>query len=215
MTAAATGSSGPLRPRRRPGRPRGQDSGVVREAALLAAVDLIGKQGYVATSMAQVASAAGISPSGLAHYFPSKVALLAAVLEHRDRVDQLDDDADREGGWAILEAMARLARANMGRRELVALYTTMVGEAVQPDHPAHEWMLGHYSSARGLVEDALRTGQRSGEVRADAPVERIAREVIAQMDGLQVQWLLDPSVDMEADLLAVIEDIRRLWGTTP
>jgi len=38
--------------RRRPGRPRGQDSSVVREAALRAAIELIADHGFAATSMA-------------------------------------------------------------------------------------------------------------------------------------------------------------------
>lgn len=84
MSAAATPA--PTR-RRRPGRPRNQDSAVIRERILLAAVDLIARQGYAATSMAQVAEAAGVSPSGLVHHFGSKKALLGAVLEHRDAVD--------------------------------------------------------------------------------------------------------------------------------
>ena len=129
--------------RRRPGRPRGQDSSVVREAALGAAIDLIAEHGYAATSMAQVAEAAGISPSGLAHHFPSKAALLGAVLDHRDSIDTLPA-AEGAGAWAVFDGLVELARVNAGRRQLVALYTTVIGEAVGPDHPAHDWMLRHF-----------------------------------------------------------------------
>ncbi|MGY5765285.1 TetR/AcrR family transcriptional regulator [Brachybacterium sp. DNPG3] len=213
MTTADPGDPGAGRPRRRPGRPRGQDSAVVRDAALRAAVELIGTQGYTATSMAQVAAAAGISPSGLAHHFPSKPALLAAVLEHRDQTDRLDDELARHGGWDALEALIRLAGTNMRRRELVALYTSVIGEAVQPEHPGHGWMRDHFAHAAELLESALRTGQERGEVRADAPVGRIVRTLIAQMDGLQVQWLLDPTIDMEADLRELVDDIRHRWAS--
>lgn len=94
----STAEEKPPARRCRPGRPRGQDSAVVREAALRAAIELIAEHGFAATSMAQIAEAAGISPSGLAHHFPSKNALLGAVLDHRDEMDRLGED-DADGPW--------------------------------------------------------------------------------------------------------------------
>ncbi|HEX7352284.1 helix-turn-helix domain-containing protein [Brachybacterium sp.] len=201
--------------RRGRGRPRGQDSAVVRERSLHAAIDLIAHQGYAATSMAQVAAAAGISPSGLAHHFPSKPALLGAVLEHRDRLDHMPPAAEGDAPWRLFDALVGLARQNMERAELVLLYASMVGEAVTEDHPAHEWMLSHYAVTAESLIGGLRADQRTGHVRADAPVERIARSMIALMDGLQLQWLLDPEVDMAAALAEHVEDLKRAWGTDP
>ena len=200
--------------RRRPGRPRGQDSTVVREAALNAAIDLIAEHGYAATSMAQVAEAAGISPSGLAHHFPSKAALLGAVLDHRDAIDMVPA-LEVVGPWGVFDGLVELARVNSGRRQLVALYTTVIGEAVGPDHPAHDWMLRHYAVSLARLSDAVREGQRRGEIDTAAPADGIARATIALMDGLQVQWLLDPSVDMPAELRLHVDGLRRRWGTDP
>ena len=73
--------------RRGRGRPRGASSAATRRQVLDAATQVIGTNGYGATSMAAVAQAAGISPSGLAHYFSSREELLAAVLERRDELD--------------------------------------------------------------------------------------------------------------------------------
>jgi AcrR family transcriptional regulator len=184
---------------------------VVREAALRAAVALIAEHGYAATSMAQVAEAAGISPSGLAHHFPSKRARLAAVLDHRDAEDVLL--AGGEGPWAQFHGLVEIAAINAGRRELVALYTTVVGEAVKPEHPGHDWMLRHYDTVRASLVEAVREGQRTGGIDPAAPAGTIARTMIALMDGLQVQWLLDPSLDMAAELRHHVEGLERRWGT--
>jgi len=201
-------------PRRRPGRPRGQDSSVVREAALRAAIDLIAEQGYAATSMAQVAEAAGISPSGLAHHFPSKMALLGAVLDHRDAMDSLAEP-DGEGPWEVFDGLVRLARVNAGRRQLVALYMTMIGEAASPGHPAHPWMERHYAVSLDLLASAVRTGQEQGLIHPEAPADSIASTTIALMDGLQVQWLLDPELDMTAELGAHVAGLKRAWSLAP
>jgi AcrR family transcriptional regulator len=197
--------------RRRPGRPRGQDSSVVRDAALRAAIDLIAEHGYAATSMAQVAETAGISPSGLAHHFSSKTVLLGAVLDHRDAMDALDSISGEEP-WGVFAALVGLARVNSGRRPLVALYTTMIGEAASPGHPAHPWMRRHYESVLSRLEDAVHEGQRLGHLREDAPAGHIARTTVALMDGLQVQWLLDPGIDMGAELQAHVDELQRRWG---
>lgn len=211
----ATGAPVSRPARRRPGRPRGQDSAVVRDRAVDAAIDLIARQGYAATSMAQVADAAGISPSGLAHHFRSKAALLGAVLAHRDALDTVPLSEDEGRPWHAFDALVDLARQNMQRRQLVLLYTSMVGEAVTAEHPAHDWMRNHYDCALDVLLRDLRNGQRSGHVRADAPAETIARSVVALMDGLQVQWLLEPEFDMAAALAAHVEGLKRTWGTEP
>lgn len=199
-------------PRRRRGRPRGQDSAVVREAALRAAIDLIAQQGYAATSMAQVAAAAGISPSGLAHHFPSKSALLGAVLDHRDAMDTYVV-TDQDAPWISFDHMVHVARLNTGRRRLVALYMSMIGEAVAPGHPAHDWMMRHYEGVLGQLRDQVEADKARGAVRPDAPSECIARAMVSLMDGLQVQWLIDESVDMPAILAEHVAMLKRTWGT--
>ncbi|MFC0675905.1 TetR/AcrR family transcriptional regulator [Brachybacterium hainanense] len=199
-------------PRRRPGRPRGQDSAVVRDAAVRAAVDLIAREGYLATSMAQVAQTAGISTSGLAHHFPSKQALLAAVLQYRDDTDRTPDRPIEDEPWSGFEHLVRLARANMGRRQMVLLYVAITGEATTPEHPAHAWMLVHFRDTLAMLRDSLERDIARGIVRPDAPVERISREMIALMDGLQLQWLLDADLDMSELLAEHLAGLRSRWG---
>lgn len=212
MSAAATPA--PTR-RRRPGRPRNQDSAVIRERILLAAVDLIVRQGYAATSMAQVAEAAGVSPSGLVHHFGSKKALLGAVLEHRDAVDSDPRPPIGQTPWNMFEHLVGVARNNMDRRQIVRLYTTMAGEAVTPEHPAHAWMVGHYTDVMHKLTEGMRIDREAGHLDPAAPIEHLAREMVALMDGLQVQWLLDPGVDMAGILREHVDRLRETWGTTP
>jgi hypothetical protein len=88
----------------------------------------------------------------------------------------------------------------------------MAGEAVDAAHPGHAWLKEHHHHARTVVVTALRQAQHDGTCAADAPVQRIAETLVALMDGLQLQWLMDPEgVDMAADVAAHVRDIRRLW----
>ena len=44
----------------------------------------------------------------------------------------------------------------------------------------------------------LRAGQASGEIRDDIDLRLLVQIIVAVMDGLQNQWLLDDDVDMLA-----------------
>jgi len=52
-----------------------------RGAIVAAATDLFGRQGYAATTMDQVASAAGVAKGAVYHHFPGKERLFETVLE--------------------------------------------------------------------------------------------------------------------------------------
>ena len=146
MTTAAT-------PRRGPGRPRGAVTGQTRDMALDVAARLFGTSGYRGTSLADVAQAAGLSNAGLLHHFPSKQHLLIEVLRRRDEVDraafrfaQTTGTSD-ETVWDQLDSLVELARTNSERPGMVKLYTTVSGEAIDADHPAHGWLRDHLSAA--------------------------------------------------------------------
>lgn len=203
--------------RRGRGRPRGASSAATRRQVLDAATEVIGTNGYGATSMAAVAQAAGISPSGLAHYFSSREELLAAVLERRDELDHSSPEmhAAAQPGqpFACLRPMVELARANMEREQMVRVFVAVTGEATHPEHPAHPWMRHHYIDLREEVERQVREEVAAGTLREDTPVERIVAELYALMDGYQIRWLLDESFDMAQALADRIDELAERWGS--
>ena len=73
-------------------------------------------------------------------------------------------------------------------------------------------MLRHYEDITGGLIEAMQTDQRNGHVRDDAPVERIVRSMVALMDGLQLQWLLDSEFDMGATLAEHVQELKLTWS---
>jgi F0F1-type ATP synthase assembly protein I len=69
-------------------------------------------------------------------------------------------------------------------------------EATDSEHPSHEDFAERYRSSAANGEQLLRAAQEAGEVRADLDPALAARLISAVMDGIQLQWLLDESVDM-------------------
>ena len=214
MTTRHTGQPA----RRGRGRPRGpgtEATAATRERLVSAAAELFAERGFHATPMTAVAEASGLSQSGLLHHFPSKEGLLAEVLRARDVRDlaTLATGRDRAPrGWEVWDDMTRLVRLNSDREGLVRLFTSLAGEAVEPDHPGHGWLGEHHRSAVEALAVALREAVADGTADPAVPADSLARQAVALMDGLQVQWLMRPDeVDMAGDFAAFVEGVRTRW----
>lgn len=174
--------------------PRGEES---RAAILSAAKTQFAAEGFRGTSLATVAAAANLSQPGLLHHFPSKVDLLLAVLEDRDREDgRLSSAHLAKTGIDIIPALGTLVEHNETTPDMVRLFSVLLGEGLAESHPAHRFMVERYARIRSRILRNLAHAEEAGEIREDVDLEAVATILIALMDGLQYQWLLDPSVDM-------------------
>ncbi|MBO0511798.1 TetR family transcriptional regulator C-terminal domain-containing protein, partial [Streptomyces beijiangensis] len=63
-------------------------------------------------------------------------------------------------------------------------------------HPAHAFFRDRYAVSRTITADTLRKLQEEGRLSPGLDPERLALMVFALIDGLQMQWLHDPDVDM-------------------
>lgn len=173
-----------------------------REEILTVALDVIARHGYRGASVREIADAVGLSQAGLLHYFDSRDELLTAVLTKRDEVDA---PAPAEEPF---EALLRIVAHNAEVPGLVQLYAQLSIEATDPAHPAHEYFVARYERLRSMFADGIRRAQAAGAMRADADPETTATAIVAAADGLQAQFLLDPSIDMAAGLRALIDGLR-------
>ncbi len=200
---------------RRPGRPKAGSED--KKARILAeALTLFSTRGYVGTSLADIARASDISKAGLLHHYSSKDQLLAAVLDERDRRTMSRLPGGDEGAEVALDAWVEMVAHNQRHPDGVALYTAMSAAVIDVDHQAHPWFRQHLMSAIAYLVDALERGKMTGEVRADAPSEQIARKLVALSDGLQVQWLCarvdgGGEVDMHGVTAGVVADVKDRW----
>lgn len=180
------------------GYPKGR---IRREDILSAAVAVYGEAGYHGSSLREVAKRAGITHAGLLYYFPTKEALLAAVLERRDAEDSEREQLDAPPGREVLAHFIALAEHNVTHPGIVDLYSRLAAEAVAPDHPAHDYFVRHYRGARAATFESFRVLGDQGELRDGVDPAAAALTFVALMDGLQVQWLTVPD---EVDLVGTL-----------
>jgi AcrR family transcriptional regulator len=184
-------------------------SAATRQRVLRSALEAFAVHGYQGSSLTKIAANAGLTTAGLLHHYASKEELLTAVLVERDR---LDGARFRLGGFTGLEALDRLVQLvahNAATPGLVQAFTVLMGESVSEGHPARDWFRERYPRRRANLASALHAGIDAGEIRADLDCQSLAAEIIATIDGLQVQWLLDPEhVDMVAVFTHYIDGVR-------
>lgn len=175
-----------------------------REAILDAALEVFAEGGYRAGSLREVAQRVSMSEAGLLHHFPNKVALLQAVLDRRDEMSRKLVPIEGDDGAALLRGLVRLAAHNASVPGVVELFCTLSAEATSPDHPAHAYFVRRYNYTRHNITRAFASLAAVNRVTAGLTPERAAITLIAMMDGLQVQWLLD------RDVVDMAETLQRL-----
>lgn len=183
-----------------------------RKRILAAAIEVFGEQGYRGTSLREIARRVGISDAGLLHHFGSKTALLAATIAERDELDRLRREESEAAGVAFVDTMRNQVDRNTHSPGLVALHVVLSAEATDPQHPAHDSFRERYRSIRHQDDRSFARLQEDGQLRRDLDPERVGQLVTAMMDGLQLQWLLDPD---NVDMAGLFEDFLRLLEIPP
>ena len=85
-----------------------------------------------------------------------------------------------------------------------------MAESIAPDHPAHEYFIERYQRGRAYWIEVITQAQQAGEVRSDISPEILAVLIFAMMDGLQVQWLLEPEKINMSESFRVMMDMLRV-----
>ena len=191
-----------------------------RDEILERALEVIAREGYRGASVKELAEAVGLSQAGLLHYFDSKDELFTAILRKRDEVDSrrfgdVDEDAPLE---RIREGYVGIVRHNAEVPGLVQLFSRLAVEAGDPEHPAHEYFVERSASLRLLFARAFDRQHDEGGLTDRIDSETLARIVQAVSDGLQLQWLQDPTVDMSKAvdaLFALLEAASSEVGPAP
>lgn len=176
-----------------------------RRQIIEAAFDVFAARGYQGGSLQEVADRVGLGHTSILHYFPSKRALLIAVLEQRDAVAK---PRPSTAGQGLVDVVLEQARHNETIPGLVELYTVLCGEAVTEGYPAREYFVDRFARLRASYARKLRELDAQGRLRPGVDIDRAAASLVALWDGAQAQWLLDrDSVDLAGCLSDFLDGI--------
>lgn len=202
--ATAPVSPAPAGPSAQAATPRGELS---RLAILTAAITRFGRDGYRATSVADIARDAGVSGTLAYAYFPNKQALFLAALDHdaaaaiHEGLERIFDEPDANGWRRLLvfELVDAVERHALARRVLAGL---------EPDATDRVLEIPALVELRRVCADRLREEQAAGIARADIDPMAIANGSVAIVLSLLMAMLqFGPNAALlyGADVVAVFE----------
>ena len=188
-----------------------------REQIIEAAMSRFAEGGFHSTGMAEVITATGLSAGAVYRYFPSKEALIRAIVEERvlsaaaaafERIldEGVDDPVD-----AVSAALGTVDA--ISAREGVDLTRVAVqawAEALRnPD--ILEVAQGAYARMRFYLAAVARRGQEHGRLAADADPDELAKTMLSLAMGYLIQRLIMNDVDRDSYIAA----LRALTALTP
>lgn len=159
-----------------------------RRTILATALEVFAESGFRGASIREIANRVGMTDTGVLHHFGGKGNLLLEVVKQKE-----DEDAGAIDDPYLRDLVAK----NGTRSGTVRLFTTLSAEATDPEHPAHDHFVHRYESVRHFTREGLAKESAEGRIPSTIDPDTAARVMMAVMDGLQIQWLLDPSLDMD------------------
>ena len=181
-----------------------------RAKIVAAAVDVFGRYGYKGGTLQQVAETVGLTAGAITKLFGSKEQLLIAVLQHWAFLTEDVIGAEAKGKDR-LEGFGQLMAFHMEHRGFLELYITMAAEtAAFPEHPAHAFMVERYTSTLAHLRSLLAEGVREGSfcTMSDDEIDNEAECLLAAMDGLEIQFLLNPAFDLEHSFRMYVQNLE-------
>jgi AcrR family transcriptional regulator len=153
-----------------------------RRAILAAAVTRFGRDGYRATSVADIARDAGVGGTLAYAYFPNKEALFFAAVDEdasavihegvASTLDFADSDIRHWQDTLIFTLVAAVERHPLARRLLAGL---------EPEVTPRVLEMPALNELRKAATEKLRAGQLAGIVRPDIDPAAVANGIIALM----------------------------------
>lgn len=185
-----------------------------REQLVSIAMNVFGEHGFAGGSLRTIAEQAGVNHATLIQHFGSKEGLLTAVLEEWDR-RTVENSLTDVSGLDYFRRLPEVMAAHQDNRGLLELFTTIAAEASNPAHPGHAFISQRYTANLGTLSAHLQEAVDAGDVAPLSPaqIEIEVRLLTAMMDGIGLQWLLNPETDIRASVSTYVERALVGWGS--
>jgi AcrR family transcriptional regulator len=177
-------------PPRRPGRGRPEAEGSERRAALVAlAAELFAERGYRATTVREIAEAAGVLSGSLYHHFDSKESIIDELLSsYLDELLAQYRAIVSEGGSGV-DVLSRLVHAAFSSfdRHRAAITVFQNEREYLLNYPRFSYLAKSEQAVSRLWMRVIRKGIAGGELRTDLD-PKLAHRFIRDAIWVSVRW---------------------------
>ncbi len=186
-----------------------------RETILKAACGVFVRSGFHAASMKDICAAAGMSPGSVYRYFPSKNALIEALIE----ADQtrwaaaMDGLPIEKGLLPALGALAEFGLRDLEDRGFLNLWVETAAEASRNSAVAAR-LRESYQALQGRLSSLIHAAKKSGSIQSETDPRVLSCLIFAAFDGLILRATFDPHLDARALTRGFLEFIGSALGAS-
>jgi AcrR family transcriptional regulator len=194
--SAEFGALAPERKMEKKNRKEEQRSASV-DGILVSALELFVKNGYRSTTVEMIAERAGLTKGAVYFYFDSKAAVMLRLLDDAERivVDPAEAGTRRAGQPALDKLIAflhRQAQVALEHPQHLLLLILMSVEFYGTNTESEVRVRAIYRRLYGCVESVIHQGQSEGTIRTDIRSHELTSLVMAQHDGILIEWYRRP-----------------------
>lgn len=168
------------------------------EKILLSALKLFVSKGYRSTTVDDIAGACELTKGAVYFYFPSKAAILLALL------DEIEDVLVRkmvarvsQAGPLVADKLIAFLHSGGGlgneKPELILLFILMLLEFNGAGDDIEVRAKAIYQQICLSVEEVVHRGKLAGEFRTDLETHEIAAIIMAMYNGTFMEWYCRPA----------------------
>ena len=188
------------------------DNAGKRSLILSAVIPLFRSHGFHGASMRDICSAAALSPGALYRYFPSKEAIIDAVVTlHLERWEEAFCSASQEPGF--LDCLDYLTTVILREENLLdlPLWLEIVAEASRTESVALA-LRAHEEKMIAAISRVVVVAIASGEMTEGTNARDAAAMVLSIFDGLRLRRGSDREFDLRRALRLAVYTLSQAYG---
>lgn len=164
-----------------------------RQQILQAAITCFSRKGFHRTSTAEICAEAGMSPGNLFYYFPTKQAIIAAIVEEEGRqtAEYFTDISQEADLFDALLGFMDIVLELAGDESYLKLALEIAAEAVR-DEEIGKLVASNDLELQSALNTLLRNAAARGQVDPTLDPADSARWVSALVDGIFSRAAVDP-----------------------
>lgn len=183
---------------------------------LKACLKCLGRRGFHQTTMRDLCQEIGVSPGGLYRYFPSKEAIIQAMVEtDRAQLEMVFASLPPETSFTeVMEALFELVtdeERGITSREQIGVNCQITAEATT-NEAMRTMLRRHYDLMTDRLELVVRRSLERGEIRSSMSPRTLAVFLIALFDGMFSRCAVDDRLDLTVMAREFLDQVRHLLG---
>ncbi len=177
-----------------------------RQHILAAAVECFMRKGFHGTRTAEICAQAGMSPGNLFHYFPTKEAIIAAIVQEdqRETAERFAQAGQAQDLYQALLGSVEDSLALLADPVYTRIGLEVLAEGVR--NPAVMACVAHSEAARkAALVHLLEAAVGRGQARLSMPPAQAVDWVLLLLDGAFGRAMVEAPFDMAAYRTLVLD----------